>query len=213
MKKTLLLILIMALGQLTFAQEGSEGKKKDYTKEEKPSFVIKIDGKEYAVKEGEEIKVGDSEISVELAKEKQFDNGIYSFKYSNHFSFEYEGEPGYQNWTLDGNNFTIMMFEMDEEVTLPLFIAQMVSQFGEDNCKTKSIKKKLGRKKLKGTRIQVNLVGQEMHVDMYEVKMKDGKKHFIAFQDMLDDNNNPTEEATDALELIGETIKYRGTKL
>jgi len=212
MKRILLVGLLFTFCQLTFAQKTPETEKKDFSKEEKPSFVIKIDGKEYTVKEGEEIEVetekGKSKVSVKLADEKQFDNGTYRFKYKNHFAYEYEGEPGYKNWTLDGSNCTIMMFELSPDATLDMFSQQMVNQFGEENCKTTKTTRKFGKKKLNGSKIEVALVGQAMFLYMYEIDMDDDKRHIIAIQDMLDENDKPTKEASDAMDLIDKTIEY-----
>lgn len=213
MKKIILLAVLVGFSQLTFAQETSETEKKDYSKEPKSSIVITIDGEEYTVEEGKEIEIktkkGKSKISAKRAEEKLFDNGKYSFKYKKHFAFEYEGEFGYQNWTLDGNNCTIMMFELLEDATLDLFVQQMTAQFGKDNCEITKTSRKFGKKKLKGKRIEVNIVGQTMHLYMYEIKMNDGKTHIIAIQDSLDDENKPTKEAKDAMDLMDESITYK----
>ncbi|MEM6717931.1 MAG: hypothetical protein AAF611_01315 [Bacteroidota bacterium] len=178
------------------------------TKAPKTNFVVTINGRDYKVSEGEKIQKDGNTISVKVSEFKTFDNGSISYEYPTHFGFEYESSFGYKNWTFDGNNFVIMNFEIVAG-TLDLFVDEIVGRFGKSNCTIKRTSMKLGSRTLKGKRINVELMGEKLTLDMLEIKMGDGKTRIIAFQDSLNEYGTPTEEGEKAIDKINETITYK----
>ena len=181
--------------------------------QDKARFIIQINDKEYSISEGEELKMDgvldQPTISVKLAAYKIFDAGNLSFNYPNHFSYEMEKDIGYKSWTLDGNNFVIMLFEIGAELELDDFIKEMVAQFGKNNCRVSKRKMVLGGQELIGQRINVTLVGQKLTYDLLEIKSDDFKTKFIAFQDSLNKDENATEESKVAIQMINNSIQYK----
>ena len=180
----------------------------DSSKEPKTKLIVTINGQEYNVSEGEEIRKGGTTVSVKIADSKTFDNGLISFNYPKHFAFEYEEDYGYKNWTLDGNNFIIMLFEMSDG-TLDAFVDEVAGRFGKNNCTITRSSKQLGSKKLKGKKISVNLMGEQLTLDLFKVPSRDGKIRIIAFQDSLDEYGNSTDEGFSTLKMIQRSIKYQ----
>ncbi|MGZ4047894.1 MAG: hypothetical protein ACXVNN_00955 [Bacteroidia bacterium] len=206
MKKTFFPLLII-LSLNCFSQEANKHK------EPQSTFVIKINNTEYLLTDGEELKLDSTfknpTVSVKLSEYKKFNDGGISFKYSKHFSYAFSEDTGYKNWTLSGNDFTLTLFEIDDATKMDDIINGMVKQFGKKNCSIESIKKELGNKYLNGKRINVKLVGQNLTIDFYEIKLDDNKSRFISFQDVLGENNAPSEEGIKTINLIDNTIKYQ----
>lgn len=204
MKLSFTLLLVFFIGNTYLAQA-----QKDATKEPKTTLIVTVNGKEYKVSEDEEINKDGNSISVSISKAKTFRNKSISFDYPTGFGFEYESSYGYKNWTFDGNNFIIMYFELSGENTLDNFVDEISGRFGKSNCKIETKSLKLGSRTLKGKRINVDLMGEKLTLDLLEIKMKDGKTRIIAFQDSLNDYGKPTEEGKEAINLIYNTITYK----
>lgn len=179
----------------------------------KSSFVLEINGVEYYLSDGETLQLDSTytkpTVTVRMSEYRRFDNEAISFDYPNHFAYQYEQDFGYRNWTLDGNNFVIMYFQIDGEAGLDLFVDEMVKQFGKQNCKLRSTTMTLGDQILEGKHIDISLIGQRLTLDFMEIKLNDFKSHFIAFQDTMDEYGQPTEESKASLELIDGTIRYK----
>ncbi|WP_420572150.1 hypothetical protein [Kordia sp.] len=199
-----LLLSLFLIGNIYVAQ----AQKGDSSKEPKAGMVVTINGKDYKISEGEEIRRDGNTISVTLANSKTFDNGTISFDYPTSFGFEYESSFGYKNWTFDGNNYVIMYFEIAVG-TLDSFVDEISGRFGKSNCKIEKTSLQLGSRKLKGKRINVNLMGEKLTLDLLEIKMKDGKTRIIAFQDSADEYGNPTEEGKETIKMIDKSIMYK----
>jgi hypothetical protein len=175
-------------------------------------FKVTFDGNEYTVVEGKELKIDESTISIELADFKYFDTEYVSFSYPSGFTYEEEKEEekidGYTNYTLDGNDFVVMYFEVDGLLGVDDFITEIVKQFGKRNCTVNSRSLKLGDKTLKGKRIDVKLVGQHLTYDLYSVVKSDEKSVLIGLQDILDEADNASDESVQAIDLLDRTIEY-----
>lgn len=202
--RIILLSFAIVLSSTSFAQEQSVN---DQTP--KATFIVDINGVEYILSEGEELKLDSTTVSVKLADYKKFDNGSISFSYPYHYGMESEQDFGYKSWTLDGNNFVIMYFEIDAETELDDFINEMVNLFGKENCSVEKTDLQLGEKKLNGKRINITLVGQHLTFDLLEIKMSDFKSRFIAFQDSLDDDKTASKESAETLNMIHKSIVYK----
>ncbi len=204
MKLSFTLLLVFFIGNTYLAQA-----QKDDTKEPKTTLIVTVNGREYKVSEDEEINKDGNSISVSISKSKTFNNKSVSFDYPTSFGFEYESSYGYKNWTFDGNNFIIMYFELSGENTLNDFVDEISGRFGKSNCEIEKKSLKLGSRTLKGKRINVDLMGEKLTLDLLEIKMKDGKTRIIAFQDSLNDYGKATEEGKEAINLIYNTITYK----
>ncbi|MFT4695373.1 MAG: hypothetical protein ACI8RY_000529 [Urechidicola sp.] len=200
MKKLVILIAYIFILGNSFTQESKE--------KAEATFVININGKEYTINEGEELKIDTSTIFVKMAEYRKIKTEYLSFNYPSNFSFEFDKEFGFKNWTLSGNDFVIMYFEIEIKSELDEFVNAMVTQFGEKNCKTKKTKKKLGNLTLKGTNILVSVFGEQLSIDFLEINPKGNKSKFIAFQDSLDQKKS-SKEGIKTLNMISKSIIYR----
>jgi len=177
------------------------------------TIILTIDGKEYTFVEGEELKLKETlvspTISARLAENKKFESNYLTFEYPKNFSYTFEEDIGYRNWTFDGSDFVIMYFEMDMETELNDFVDEMVNQFGAERCKTKPVQLELGDRILKGTRIDVTLVGQQLTIDFVEIESNDYKSRIIAFQDSVGEDGNGSKEKAKTLKVINRSIQYK----
>ncbi|EDP97785.1 hypothetical protein U8527_05525 [Kordia algicida OT-1] len=204
MKFSLTLLSLFLIGSIHFVN----AQKADPSKEPKAGMVVTVNGKDYKISEGEKVQHDGNTISVTLANSKTFNNGTVSFDYPTSFGFEYETSFGYKNWTFDGNNFVIMYFEIAEG-TVDGFVEEISGRFGKQNCKIEKTSLKLGSRELFGKRINVNLMGERLTLDLLEIKMKDGITRIIAFQDSCDEYGNATDEGKETIKMIDKSIMYK----
>lgn len=183
------------------------------TEEPKTKLILNINGVEYKLDEREELKLEEAienpVLSISLAENKTLDVGAFVFDYPKHFNYEYEESYALKNWTLGGNDFVVMYFEMTFPTLLTDFVNEMVNQFGKKNCVVSNSEMKLGNQIIEGKRIDVSLIGQKLSIDFLEIKSADKISRFIAFQDTLDEYGAATEESKFAIEVINKSIQYR----
>lgn len=204
MKFSFTLVSLFLIVNVYFAKAQS-----DPSKEPKTALIVTVNGKEHKVLAGEQIKKDGNTVSVSIAKTKTFNSGSITFDYPTNFAFEYETVPGYKNWTFDGNNFVIMYFELSKDNTLNSFVEEIAGRFGRSNCTIEKKSIKLGAKTLKGKRINVNLMGERLTLDLLEITMSDDTRRIIAFQDSLDEYGAATDEGEETINTIHKTIRYK----
>ena len=102
--------------------------------EPKSAFILRIDGQEYIMSEGEELNINNSVITVKLSPYRTFENEFISFNYPSYFGYDLEKEDSYYNWSFDGNNYVFMLFEIGVKTELQKLVDEMVSQFGKEKC-------------------------------------------------------------------------------
>lgn len=190
----------------TYAQQGSKEKT-----DENYQIILKVNGKEYLMKEGEEIKLENTlvnpVVSARIADFRFFRSDSVSFSYPRNFSYKLSEEDAIKTWTLDGNDCVIMYFEFDVKVPLNTLIEEMVKKFSKENTTSEDYQRKLGSKLLKGKRLNITMAGVKLTFDLLEIKLDDGKTRFIAFQDTVD-NSKPSDQMMSAIKLINATIRY-----
>jgi len=173
---------------------------------------IEINGEKYHVNDGDTLTVNNNKIIARISNSVTFDYGILKFDYPKHFAFSSETDFGYQNWTLDGNNFVVSYFKLSSEVELDMLIKEIVIKFGKKNCTVNKKTSKIGNTSLEGKRINVELLGQKLTYDMYKVKSNDGSSHFISFQDSKNDDGSDSLESIETLSLINSTFFIKQNK-
>ena len=180
--------------------------------ETKSVFEVQVNSKKYTVEEGNELEIDgelkNPKITIKILDKKKFNAGNLQFQYPSNFSFEVEKSEGYSSWTLDGNDYVVMIFDLDEITGIESFTDGMISSFGEENCRTKKIKTKLGDKTLSGIQLFVELVGQKLTIDLYEYSTSENNSKYIVFQDILEEDGTSTIEGVNAFKMISETIQY-----
>ncbi|RED44092.1 hypothetical protein DFQ10_104285 [Winogradskyella eximia] len=208
MKNTITIVLLLLCNGLTFAQDNAKKKL-----ETKSMFEVQVDSKTYELEEGNELDIDgelkNPKISIKLLGYKKFNAGNLSFEYPSNFSFEVEKSEAYRNWTLDGNNYVIMIFDIDGASQVKDFIDNMIIQFGKENCKTKDIQSQLGEKMLSGIQLNVELVGQKLSIEFYKYSTGENNSKYIAFQDSLEEDGSATVEGKMTFEMINTSIQYK----
>jgi hypothetical protein len=206
--KTIFLALICMLASCLPVQAQDQ---KNNT-EPKSNFEVTINGKKIKIAEDEEFIIDSvlvkPTISIKLSALKKFENASISFDYPKHLTFEFEQDYGFKNWTLSGNSFTIMVFEMDAKTTLSSLTAEMVKKFGKKNCVTEDFEKELGNLKCAGKSLTVKLAGQKLLMDCYEIVLNDFKSRFIYFQDVFTDDQH-SAEYQEWFNTINSSIKFK----
>ena len=208
MKTTLLFCCSLFL----FHNIYSQTEKVKNNKDSKQNIILKINGKEYTLKEGDEIKLENTfinpTISVKLSDQQQFETDLVSFSYPKSYSIVSNQVIGGKTITINGDNFVIMYFEFVVKVQLDDIVKQVVTKFGENNCILEDYQQNLGDKKLSGKRVRISLAGQKLTMDFLESKLDDLKTRIIVFQDSKKDDGSSSDEREATLKLIDSTIKY-----
>ncbi len=208
MKNLIVLTLLILCDGFLFAQNNEAPNLAT-----KSMFEVQVDAKKYKLEEGNELDIDGTlknpKISIKLLDYKKFNAGGLSFEYPSNFSFEVDKSEGYQNWTLDGNDFVIMIIDIAGEAQVSDYIAEMIGQFGEENCTTKEIKSRLGEKILAGVKLDVALAGQRITIDFYKYSTAENTSKFITFQDTLEEDGTPTSEAAKTFKMINDSIQYK----
>jgi hypothetical protein len=168
-----------------------------------------IDGRKYQINDGDTLKADSKTIIIKTSDYLTFNFEALSFEYPKHFSYEFEKDESYKNWTLDGNAFVITYFVFDMPVELDDFVSEMTDKFGKKNCSVMDKNSKLGTIQLSGKRINVNLIGTKLTYDMYRLITSDGKTHLLAFQDSKNDDGSDSAEGIQTIKIINETIKQK----
>jgi hypothetical protein len=208
MKTAVLLCCSLFVFHNIYSQTG-KGKIKG---DSKSNIILKINGKEYTLKEGDEIKLDatfiNPTISVKLSDQQRFETDSISFSYPKSYSYASSKEAGANTWTLNGDNFVIIYFEFAVNVELDNVVEEIVSKFAKDNCISEDYQQKLGEKKLSGKRLRVTIAGEKLTMDFLEIKLKDLKTRIIIFQDSKKVDGSSSDEREATLNLIDSTIKY-----
>ncbi len=206
MKKVIVIILL-----LKFSLAISQTKNDSYRIEPKTIFEVIVNGKKYQLSENEQLNLDTlvkPVISIKQSPFKNFENASYVFSYPRNLSFDYSGQPAIQNWTLNGNSVTIMLFEMPTEIALQTLTSGMIAKFGVDNCKIEDFTRKLGNKECRGQTLKVKLVGQNLAIECYTIRSEKKGSSFLIIQDAMESTSH-SQEYTNISEYINSTIKYK----
>jgi hypothetical protein len=194
--KGILFTIIVFTGLVCYAQD-------------EPALKIKVtmEGNVQYVDDGDTITIADKPVIIETAAVKTFQLSSLQFDYPRDFGFHHEAESAFKNWTFDGNDFVIMIFEFPQDVQLDVFTKEMVRKFGKKNCKITARKVQLKNMELKGKRIDVRLLGSRLTYDLFPLPIVDEKTHVITFQDTKSDSGGDSAEGIETMKLIAQTMK------
>lgn len=181
----------------------------DESKEPPLEFVVNVGNKSVTINEGETAQLDGAftnpKISITPQPHRVFPYQGITFRYPRSFTFEANlTDPDAKNWTLSGNDLTIMYFVLNTRLTTGDFGNNMIDQFGRKNCKVTDANGKitLGEQTLSGTTIQVNVATHKMVLDIYRVPSRGAVTKLLVFQDSLNDRGNRSNEGKQALKEI-----------
>ena len=176
-------------------------------------FMLNVNGKEYNVTEGHELKLegnfNSPTVSIKMADYRKFDNGVVSFNYKSSATYQYDESPGNKTWMINGNDDVVFVFELDGRVKVDAIMEQVITQFGKKNCKMETASKKIGDKTITGKRLNITLVGQKIVQEYYELGLNDGGTHILAFQNTNKDDGTPSKDGIEEADLVCSSIKFQ----
>lgn len=179
----------------------------DLTEGPKPNIEITFNGESYTVPSGETLTVDGHEIIARPSKILTFDYGALSFDYPHFYAYEYERDLGYQGWYLDGTDHLICYYVFDIPIDLDDFLDEIIGEFGKKNTRKSNKTFLFNNYEFEGRRVIVNLLGQQLTFDLFEVETSDGKTHFMGFQDTKGEDGSDSPDGIKTLQLLNKTLK------
>ena len=178
-----------------------------------PVYTLHVDGKPYALKAGEELKLkghwSDPVLKLEEQGYQVFDNGSISFRYPNYMARQEDGGIGYKTWTLDGKDFIIMLFQFEGKVAAENVTEQIKKKFGKKNCTETPIQRTIGNKLLDGTRLNIQIADVRLHQDFYTLPGSGEKMtSFLVFQSTDLAGGGLSEEEIETMKLFNASVRY-----
>jgi len=169
-----------------------------------------VGGRTMKVAEGAAFDVNGTPVSARVSDVKALVTSGLDVDYPRHFAFAYDGSvDGMRQWTLDGNNVVLMLFEIDGAAEVKDFEEGMAERFGKKNCKGSNTSRRLGGKDLQGRRLDITLAGTALSMDMLKVPSTDDKTRMLFLQDTRTDSGGASQELTDTVKLLDRTIAYK----
>jgi hypothetical protein len=181
----------------------------DPTVEPPTMLEVTVGGSARKVADGERFDVNGTAVVARLSDTRTLHTGTFSFDYPRHFAFEYDGATeGMKHWTLDGNNVVLMVFEVDGQGEVKDFEEGMIEQFGSRNCKPSNTSLKLGGRSYSGRRLDIEMAGAKLSLDMVKLDGTGDRSRFLFVQDTKNDDGTPSAERTETLKVIDRSIAY-----
>ncbi|MBL8000785.1 MAG: hypothetical protein JNL05_02380 [Flavobacteriales bacterium] len=181
----------------------------DPTVEPPTMLEVTVGGSTRKVAEGESFDVNGTPVVARLGATRTLNTGGFSFEYPRHFAFEFDGaNAGMQHWTLDGNNVVVMVFEVDGQGEVKDFEEGMIEQFGRKNCRPSNTSLKLGGKAYTGRRLDIEMAGAKLSLDMVKLEGSGDRSRFLFVQDTKNDDGTPSAERTETVRVIDRSIAY-----
>jgi len=170
----------------------------DENREPPLKYRCEVGGKIFTLADGEPLKLSgvgaDPTITVRPEPFREFPYGGVKFRYPSNFTFEADtADAETKHWTLSGNDFKIMYFVIQDDVSDAQYVGAMVGQFGEEKCTQSKTSITLNKYQYAGTRLKVTIAGNSMTMDVFRVGS--GKQtRLLVLQDNPDDAGKPSAE-------------------
>lgn len=164
---------------------------------------MEVDGKSFPAAEGEELKLTgeftNPTVRILVDPHREFSHGGLKFQYPRAYTFQANTKVAhFHSWTMSGNHFKIMYFQLAGDLTVEEYSDRMVKQFGSENCKLTPTTIELLGEKRAGIRLDVKVVHSDLTMDMYRFPSA-GETQLLVFQDVPDESGKPSIEAQAAL--------------
>lgn len=195
--------LLFLAGFLTRELPGDEP---DDTKEPPLQFRVELNGRSIELTEGAAFQVEgqfqNPTVSVTPLPYRIFTRQRVSFRYPRSFTFEADlDNPASRTWTLSGNDFNLMLFDVAGDLTPHKFAANMAERFGKDNASITNTAAEitLGNQVFPGVSLHMSVVQHRMMMDVYRILGAHDRTTLLVFQDSRDDEGNRSLEGTNAI--------------
>ncbi len=147
--------------------------------------------------------------TLEVAPERVFPYGGIRFNYPRHYTFEADfTSPEIKIWTVSGNNFKIMYFVSDQELTAEALLEGMAGQLGQSSSQVERSPASLpiSGQTLAGTRGTIQIAIQKLTNDAFTLPSQSGKSRVLLFQDALKDSGAASDESGPATALLSRSL-------
>jgi hypothetical protein len=153
-----------------------------------------------------------------LAKSyRVFDHAGVRFRYPRAYAFEFERdgkELEFTTWTLSGNTNRIMLHRFlkysDHQSFRRKLINSLVQMYQKDNVRLIDTSIALGGQQLKGTRLDIMLVGVRLWQDVFSFSSNEAAL-VLVIQDSPGDDGHQSQETQEAMQLLAESFRFPGT--
>ncbi len=174
-------------------------------------YTLRIGDKQVRIEPGQEIvamgNFQDPKIALVPDKFRQFTYAGMAFKYPANFAFEADFETeGVKIWSLDGNDFVIMLHQFQEPSMTPQALAEeMVNTYGPES-KSEPISYRFNGAEYKGTRVHFTVFGTKLFQDILGIPTPEGSR-LLLLQDLPAEEKVSEEERKLVLKLLDESLK------
>ena len=191
----------------------------DESKEPPQQFKLTIGDNSVPLVEGEPVRIDGTFTNpqVKLTPEpyRLFPYAGVAFEYPRSFTFEADFEnPRHRSWTLSGNDFKIMYFDVKAPLTPGNYADELIAGLGEAQCKVMDpdAKVTLGKHTLSGTKLLMTVANQPVSFEIYALPAPAGAKgaRLLVFQDNVDEaGGGHTKEGVATLEVLKRTFAIK----
>lgn len=197
----------------TLAQVEPRGQGK--TGELLDEYTLELDGKSVDVRAGEAttLEVGGKKVRAKVTAkpDKLFRGGGVSFRIPREYSLESDAEPdGTESWMLDGNNGVVHLARFRNAAAPKHVIRDTVEaltgQYGKANIKTSNASLNLGGRAHGGTRLNVQIVGQNLVQDVFAFEAG-GVTFVLMVQETPQEDGSSEPELRRVRELLATTFR------
>ncbi len=196
----------LALALLLLAQEDRE-----------PSqiFTLEVGGKARPIELDKPVELdgtGKLSVTLRLAPYRVFRHAGLSFQYPQEYSFEADlKEPGVSNWNLSGNDHKVMVFRYqgrkDHEALLQELQKEVTGAYGAENVKSGETEVALGKRTLKGRRLDIKLVGTALSQRLFSFRAG-ADSLLLILQDSPAENGRATSEAARCEAFLKDSFRF-----
>ena len=170
----------------------------DESREPPLKYRCEVGGRVFTLAEGEPLKLAgvgaDPTITIRPEPFREFPYGGVKFRYPSNFTFEADtADAETKHWTLSGNDFKIMYFVIQDDVSDAQYVGAMVGQFGEEKCTQSKTSITLNKQHYAGTRLKVTIAGNSMSMDVFRIG-SGNQTRLLVLQDNPDDDGKPSAE-------------------
>lgn len=185
----------------------------DDTTEPPVAYSIDIDGKPHSIDLGKPTVLKGTftnpSVTLTAASTRHFNTIGIEFDYPASFTWEADVEvESAQSWTLSGNDFKIMVFQLSKGVTAQSYAQAMVKQFGEEKTTIASTERSLGEKTLSGKVLKTIIAKTEIRMEILEIP-SNSKSRLLVLQDSPPEGESMSKEAEATLNVVAKTFAFK----
>lgn len=201
MNKTLCALLFLLSGALLYAQDTEPPR----------GYRLIIGDREIRVHSGEAITLEGtfSNPRIMLLEDdyRQFEYADLSFSYPAYFTFEADTSlVNYQDWTLSGNDFKIIVMRIRGAITADMFARNLEEQF--EDTRLEPVSRRFGEGEFEGVRVVMTVNGVPIMQEIFVVR-GGSFSTVLTLQDNPGPGGRSSGEGSRVLELFAKEFEIR----